>query len=107
MTINIKAILQQSRDKANMEYEVSVSRLYIDTMINPLYIKAEYVKRIKKAYLKQLATVPKSLINPFNVDGKTRLRILDGHHRYAALLLANSEGETVDNRLIFRNIEDD
>lgn len=75
----------------NNGYRVSPAWLYIQPGLNLREVDEEHAAVFKDMW-KNGSRVPPILVKALLVDGVTRLKIVDGHHRYAGLMAAIAEG---------------
>ena len=76
----------------NNIYVTSVPWLYVEKGLNLREINVERAEMFKNAYLERPSSVPPIRVKLVVIDGVTRLKIIDGHHRYVGLISAIAEG---------------
>lgn len=76
----------------NNVFAVSPYWMYVEEGLNLRDVNYDRAVMFKNAYLERPHSVPAIRIKPVVVDGVTRLKIIDGHHRFAGLMMAIAEG---------------
>lgn len=84
----------------NNVYAVSVSWLYVEEGLNLREVDVERAEMFKNAYLNHPSSVPAIRVKVVVVDGVTRLKIIDGHHRFTGLMAAIAEGAVFEKLII-------
>ncbi|EYU16578.1 MULTISPECIES: hypothetical protein [Photorhabdus] len=88
----------------NNVYAVSPSWLYVEEGFNLRPINLERAEMFKNAYLERPQSIPPIRVKVVVVEGVTRLKIIDGHHRFVGLISAIAEG-AVFNKIIIEEFE--
>ncbi|EGO0259844.1 ParB/RepB/Spo0J family partition protein [Salmonella enterica subsp. enterica serovar Panama] len=77
----------------NNVFAVSPYWLFVEEGLNIRYeVNFERAVMFKNAYLERPHSVPVIRVKPVVVEGVCRLKIIDGHHRFAGLMMAIAEG---------------
>lgn len=96
------ALFENNDIGRNNAYVVAVSWLYIQPGLNIRHrINIEHAEMFKSLYINDPSKVPPMSVKVVIVDGVTRLKIIEGHHRFTGLMSAILEGSIqVDKILI-------
>ncbi|MEI9534906.1 MULTISPECIES: ParB/RepB/Spo0J family partition protein [Morganellaceae] len=94
------ALFEELNVGRNNVYAVSVSWLYVEEGLNLREVDVERAEMFKNAYLNHPSSVPAIRVKVVVVDGVTRLKIIDGHHRYTGLMAAIAEGAVFEKLII-------
>lgn len=78
----------------NNGYKVSPSWLYVEPGFNLRDLNIEQAEMFKGMWLRG-ARIPAILVKVVILNGVTRLKIIDGHHRFAGLMAAINEGANI------------
>ncbi|HBR4785426.1 hypothetical protein H8L57_24775 [Klebsiella pneumoniae] len=78
----------------NNGYRVSPSWLYVEPGFNLRDLNIEQAEMFKGMWLRG-ARIPAILVKVVILNGVTRLKIIDGHHRFAGLMAAINEGANI------------
>lgn len=78
----------------NNGYKVAPSWLYVEPGLNLRDLKIEQAEMFKGMWMRG-SRIPPILVKVVIVNGVTRLKIIDGHHRFAGLMAAISEGANI------------
>lgn len=78
----------------NNGYKVSPSWLYVESGFNLRDLNIEQAEMFKSMWM-QGARIPAILVKVVILNGVTRLKIIDGHHRFAGLMAAIAEGANI------------
>ncbi|EGN5359761.1 ParB/RepB/Spo0J family partition protein [Salmonella enterica] len=76
----------------NNVFAVSPYWLFVEEGLNLRDVNYDRAVMFKHAYLERPQSVPVIRVKPVVVEGVTRLKIIDGHHRFAGLMMAIAEG---------------
>lgn len=75
-------------------FNVSPAWLYVETGFNLRNLDVDHVAMFKNMWA-NAARIPAILVKAVIVDGVTRLKVIDGHHRVAGLMAAIDEGANI------------
>lgn len=73
---------------------VATAWLYVEPGLNLRKVKVEHAEVFKAMWLNG-SRIPPIVVKPHLVDGVTRLKIIDGHHRFAGLMAAIEAGAQI------------
>ncbi|EPO2769637.1 hypothetical protein ACT7V1_001258 [Salmonella enterica subsp. enterica] len=77
----------------NNVFSISPYWLFVEDGLNIRdEVLFERAVMFKNAYLERPQSVPTIRVKPVVVDGVARMKIIDGHHRFAGLMMAIAEG---------------
>lgn len=78
----------------NNGFKVAPAWLYVEPGLNLRKVYVEHAEMFKDMWLRG-ARIPAFLVKPVLVDGVTRLKVVDGHHRFVGLMAAIAEGADI------------
>jgi len=78
----------------NNGFKVAPAWLYVEPGFNLRKVNVEHAEVFKTMWMRG-SRIPAIVVKPVLVDGVTRLKVVDGHHRFAGLMAAIAEGAQI------------
>ncbi|EOC0011693.1 hypothetical protein ACI0X9_003380 [Cronobacter turicensis] len=78
----------------NNGFKVAPAWLYVEPGLNLRNVNVEHAAVFKTMWMRG-SRIPPIVVKPVLVDGVTRLKVVDGHHRFAGLMAAIAEGAQI------------